>query len=146
MVEAKEGDTVKVHFIGTLQDGTIFGSTNEDEPFEFTIGEKKVLPKFEDAVVGMNEGDSKAISISPEDAYGERNETLVMTVEKSDIPSHITPEVGKKIRVRLANGDMAILTVLDISKDKVTFDGNDPLAGKELSFEINLLEIVASKQ
>ena len=86
------------------------------------------------------------ISISPEDAYGERNETLVMTVEKSDIPSHITPEVGKKIRVRLANGDMAILTVLNVSKDKVTFDGNDPLAGKELSFEINILEIVASKQ
>ena len=146
MAKAKEGDTVKVYFTGTLEDGTIFGQTHEDEPFEFTIGEKSVLPKFEGAVIGMKEGENKTILIAPEDAYGPRDEKRVFTAEKSDIPDHITPEIGKKIQVQMGSGEMAILTVMDVSEDKVTFDANDPLAGKELTFEIKLLEIVQAKE
>jgi peptidylprolyl isomerase len=146
MGEAKEGDRVKVYFIGTLQDGTLFGQTNENEPFEFTIGEKSVLPKFEGAVIGMKEGEKKTVLISPEDAYGLRDEKRVFTAEKSDIPDHIVPEIGKKVRVQMGSGEMAILTVLEVSEDKVTFDANDPLAGHELNFEINLVEIMQPEE
>ncbi|MDH3557576.1 MAG: FKBP-type peptidyl-prolyl cis-trans isomerase [Deltaproteobacteria bacterium] len=145
MSKAKEGDRVKVYFTGTLEDGTIFGQTHEDEPFEFNIGEKSVLPKFESAVVGMKEGENKTILIAPEDAYGPRDEERMFTVEKSEIPDHITPEIGKKIQVQTGSGEMAILTVLEVSEDKVTFDANDPLAGEELTFEIELLEIVQTE-
>ena len=145
MAKAKEGDRVKVYFTGTLEDETIFGQTHEDEPFEFTIGEKSVLPKFEGAVIGMKEGENKTILIVPEDAYGPRDEKRVFTAEKSEIPDHITPEIGKKIQVQMGSGEMAILTVLEVSEDKVTFDANDPLAGEELRFEINLLEILESE-
>jgi peptidylprolyl isomerase len=146
VAKAKEGDRVKVYFTGTLQDGTIFGQTHEDEPFEFTIGEKSVLPKFEGAVIGMKEGENKTILVAPEDAYGPRDEKRVFTAEKSEIPDHIIPEVGKKIQVQMGSGEMAILTVLDVSEDKVTFDANDPLAGEELTFEIKLLEIVQTEE
>jgi peptidylprolyl isomerase len=146
MAVAQDGDRVKVSFTGTLEDGTIFGQTHEDEPFEFTIGEKSVLPKFESAVIGMEEGEDKTFLIAPEDAYGHRDEKRVFTAEKSEIPDHIEPEIGKKIQVQMGNGQMAILTVLDVSEDKVTFDANDPLAGEELTFEIKLLEIVETKE
>jgi peptidylprolyl isomerase len=146
MAVAQEGDRVKVYFTGTLKDGTIFGQTHEDEPFEFTIGEKNVLPKFEGAVIGMKEGESKIVLIAPEDAYGVRDEKRVFTAEKSEIPDHITPEVGKKIQVQMGSGQMAILTVLEVSEDKVTFDANDPLAGEELTFEIKLLEIIEKEE
>ena len=146
MAVAQDGDRVKVFFTGTLKDGTIFGQTHEDEPFEFTIGEKNVLAKFEDAVIGMEEGENRTVLIAPEDAYGSRDEERVFTVEKSEIPDHITPEIGKKIQVQTESGEMAILTVLDVSEDKVTFDANDPLAGEELTFEIKLLEVVQTKE
>ena len=145
MAKAKEGDTVKVYFTGTLEDGTIFGQTHEDEPFEFTIGEKNVLPKFEGAVIGMEEGETKTVLIAPEDAYGVRDEKRVLTADKSDIPDHITPEIGKKVRVRMGTGEPAILTVLEVSADQVIFDANDPLAGHELTFEISLLEILQTE-
>jgi peptidylprolyl isomerase len=145
MAVAQDGDRVKVYFTGTLEDGTIFGQTHEDEPFEFTIGEKSVLPKFGGAVIGMEEGEDKTFLIAPEDAYGPRDEKRVFTAEKSEIPGHIKPEIGKKIQVQMGNGQMAILTVLDVSEDKVTFDANDPLAGEELTFEIKLLEIVQTE-
>jgi peptidylprolyl isomerase len=146
MAKAKEGDKVKVYFTGTLQDGTIFGQTHEDEPFEFTIGAKNVLPKFEGAVIGMKVGEKKTILIAPEDAYGPRDEKRVFTVEKSEIPDHITPGTGKKIQVQMGSGEMAILTVIDVCEDKVTFDANDPLAGEKLTFEIKLLEIVQTEE
>ena len=146
MAVAKEGDRVKVYFTGTLKDGTIFGQTHEDEPFEFTLGDKSVLPKFEGAVIGMEEGESKTFLVAPEDAYGARDEKRVFTAEKSEIPDHITPEIGKKIQVQMGSGEMAILTVLEVSEDKVTFDANDPLAGEELTFEIKLLEIVQTEE
>jgi len=146
MGEAKEGDRVKVLFVGTLKDGTVFGETHEDEPFEFIIGEKSVLPKFEGAVIGMKEEEKKTVTIPPEDAYGIRDEKRVLTAAKTEIPDHITPEIGKKVRVRMGTGEPAILTVLDVSEDKVIFDANDPLAGHELTFEIKLLEIVQTEE
>ena len=142
MTQAKEGDRVKVHFIGSLEDGTIFGRTAEDDPFEFTLGDEKVLPAFKEAVIGMSEGETKTISVAPEDAYGPRDEELVFTADKSEIPSHITPEVGKRIRVQLGSGQVTVVTVVEIEGDKIKFDGNSPLAGEKLQFEIELLKIM----
>ena len=146
MTQVKEGDRVKVHFIGSLEDGTIFGRTAEDEPFEFTIGDEKVLPAFKNAVIGMSQGETRTISIAPEDAYGPRDEELVFTANRSEIPSHITPEVGKRIRVQLGSGKMTIVTIVEIKGDKIKFDGNSPLAGEKLKFEIELLEIMEGKE
>ena len=146
MTQAKEGDRVRVHFIGSLEDGTIFGRTAEDDPFEFTLGDEKVLPAFKEAVIGMGEGETKTISIAPEDAYGPRDEELVFTANKSEIPSHITPEVGKRIRVQLGGGQITIVTVVEIEGDKIKFDGNSPLAGEKLKFEIELLKIMQGEE
>ena len=146
MAGAREGDRVKVHFTGTLESGAVFGATADEEPFEFTLGEKRVLPAFENAVVGMKEGETRSICIPPEDAYGPRKEELVFDIDSSQLPSEFEPKVGKKFRAQLADGRLAILTILGINGDKLTVDANDPLAGQELTFEIKLLGIVEKEE
>jgi peptidylprolyl isomerase len=142
MTKAKTGDKVKVHFTGNLEDGMVFGSTMEDEPFEFTIGEKNMLPGFENAVVGMHNGDTKTITIPPEDAYGPHKKELVSIMEKSGFPPEINIEVGKRLRVRTQDGNYRMVTVKDFTEDSIVLDENDPLAGKTLTFKIELVEII----
>jgi peptidylprolyl isomerase len=141
MTKAKTGDKVKVHFTGYLEDGTVFGSTMDEEPFEFTIGEKNMLPGFENAVVGMQKGDIKTITLSPEDAYGPHKKELVSVMEKSGFPKEIPLEAGKRLRVRTQDGKYVIVTIKDITDDSIVIDENDPLAGKTLTFKIELVEI-----
>jgi len=142
MTHAKIGDKVRVHFTGTLEDGTIFGSTINEEPFEFTIGEKNMLPGFEKAVVGMRKGDTKTIKLPPEDAYGDYNEKLVYAMERSGFPQEIQLEIGKRLRVRTQDGRYTMVTIKDFAEDSIMLDENDPLAGKTLIFKIELVEIV----
>ncbi len=142
MTHAKIGDKVKVHFTGTLEDGAIFGSTIDGEPFEFTIGEKNMLPGFENAVIGMQKGDTKTITLSPEDAYGAYNEKLVTVMEKSGFPQEINLEIGKRLRVRTQEGKYKMVTIKDFTEDSIVLDENDPLAGKTLTFKIELVEII----
>lgn len=142
MAQAKAGDKVRVHYSGSLEDGTIFDSSLEKEPLEFTLGREMVIPGFENAVVEMNEGDTKTVTIPPEDAYGHRREELVVDIEKSRIPPSIDPQLGMVLQVSSHDGTIAVVTVTDITEDTVTLDGNHPLAGEELIFEIKLLEIV----
>jgi peptidylprolyl isomerase len=142
MTHAKIGDKVKVHFTGTLEDGTIFGSTLDEEPFEFTIGEKNMLPRFENAVIGMQKGETKTITISPEDAYGVYNEKLVHAMERSGFPDEIDLEIGKRLRVRTQDGTYTMVTIKDFTEDSIILDENDPLAGKTLIFKIELVEIL----
>jgi len=142
MTKAKTGDTVKVHFEGSLEDGSIFGSTMDDEPFEFTIGEKNMLPGFENAVIGMKKGDTKTITLPPEEAYGSYKKELVSAIERSDFPKEIHLEVGKRLRVRTQDEKYTIVTIKDFTEDNIVLDGNDPLAGKILTFKIELVEIV----
>ena len=141
MTEAKTGDRVKVHFTGYLEDGTVFGSTMDEAPFEFTIGEKHMLPGFEHAVIGMKKGDTKTITLSPEEAYGQPKKELITVMEKSGFPKEINLEVGKRLRVRTQEGKYAIVTIKDIREDSIVLDANDPLAGKILTFNIKLVEI-----
>ena len=142
MTEAKVGDTVKVHFEGFLEDGTLFGSTVDEEPFEFIIGEKNMLPGFENAIVGMQKGDTKTITLSPEEAYGSHMKELVHVMDRSSFPPEINLEIGKRLQVRTQEGKQAIVTIKDLKEDSIVIDGNDPLAGQTLTFKIELIEII----
>jgi len=142
MAEAKIGDQVKVHYTGSLEDGTVFGHASEEEPLEFTIGQQDVLPSFEKAVIGMKEGDTKEVSIPPEDAFGDHKQDLVFDVEKSSIPSDIELQEGAMLRVGSETGDNFPVTVTNIGDTFVTLDGNHPLAGQVLNLNIELVEIV----
>ncbi len=142
MAQAKMGDKVKVHYTGYLKDGTVFESSPKEEPFVFTIGRGEVIPGFENAVIGMNEEDIKSVTIPPEDAYGHYKKDNVATVDKSKIPSNIDPKLGMQLQVRTPEGIITNVTVTEITENSVILDGNHPLAGKKLTFEIKLLEIL----
>ena len=142
MIQAKIGDTVKVHFEGLLEDGTIFGSTMGEEPFEFTIGEKNMLPGFENAVIGMQKGEKKTLTLAPEEAYGSHMKELVHVMDRSSFPQEITLEIGKRLQVRTQEGKHALVTIIDLTEDSIVIDGNEPLAGQTLIFKIELLEII----
>lgn len=141
MAQAKNGDAVKIHFSGFLDDGTLFGSSRGEKPVEFTIGSGEVIRGFENAVINMEEGDTKTVTISPEDAFGRYKEALVRTVSKSKLPSHIEPHVGKVLVLQADAEKDVRATVKDVTEKEVTLDVNHPLAGKELKVEIELLEI-----
>jgi len=143
MAQAKHGDTVRVHYHGTLEDGTVFSSTYEEqEPFEFTIGKESVLPLFEEAVIGLNEGESVTISIQPKDGYGEHKQEFVFAMDRKQAPEDLRLEVGKRLQIRSNEGRTAIATITAITDDTVVLDANDPLAGRTLNFKIELLQIV----
>lgn len=143
MAQAKSGDTVRLHYHGTLEDGSVFSSTyEEEEPFTFTIGQGSVLPKFETAVIGMNEGEIRNISIPPEDAYGQHRKEFVFAMDRSQAPENLQLELGKRLHIRMENGNTLIATIAQMTDDIIVLDANDPLAGKTLSFKIELLEIM----
>jgi FKBP-type peptidyl-prolyl cis-trans isomerase 2 len=142
MARAKTGDKVKVHFEGSLENGTVFGLATDEDPFEFTIGEKNMLPGFENAVIGMQKGDTKTITLPPEEAYGPYKEEHVYMTDRSGFPPDINLEVGKRLKVRLKDGQIAVVTIKHITDDNVVLDVNDPLAGKTLTFNIELVEIL----
>ncbi|HNS13859.1 MAG TPA: peptidylprolyl isomerase [Syntrophorhabdaceae bacterium] len=141
MTEAKENDKVKVHYKGSLQDGTVFDSSENRQPLEFTIGQGMVIPGFEKGVVGMCEGDTKVISIEAEEAYGAYRQDLVGVVDKSRIPDDIDLKIGMVLQVRSPEGSVTNVVVSAITDNDVTLDMNHPLAGKELLFEVTLVEI-----
>ncbi len=143
MAQAKEGDTVRVHYHGTLEDGTVFSSTYEEqEPFEFTIGQQSVLPRFEMAVIGMNEGETRSISLSPEEAYGQHRKEFVFAMDRSQAPPNLELDLGKRLQVRTNRGDNVIATITQITPESIVLDANDPLAGKTLQFTIELVKIM----
>ncbi|MEK7851198.1 MAG: peptidylprolyl isomerase [Deltaproteobacteria bacterium] len=142
MAQVKAGDKVRVHYVGSLEDGTVFDSSREGEPMEFAVGERMLIPGFEDAVIGMSAGDSKTVSIPPEDAYGSHIEELITVVERSQIPTSLEPKIGMMLQADSDDGMVVPFTVKEVTEDSVILDGNHPLAGKGLTFEIELLEIV----
>ena len=141
MSQAKQGDSVKVHYTGKLENGEIFDSSKERDPLEFEIGGGSVIPGFEKAVLGMEEGASGNITIPPEEAYGERDEQFVIQVNKTEFPEDITPTVGLQLQMTQPNGEPLVVMITDMNDDSVTLDANHPLAGQTLSFEIELVEI-----
>ncbi|MCF8107397.1 MAG: peptidylprolyl isomerase [Desulfohalobiaceae bacterium] len=141
MSVVKNGDTVKVHYHGTLDDGTVFDSSHERDPLNFTLGQGEIIPGFENAVQGMSQGDSKNVSIPPDEAYGQRQEDNMLQVNQSDIPEEINPEKGMVLQVKTQDGQSRNVTVAEVTDETVTLDGNHPLAGENLNFEINLVEV-----
>ncbi|MFO8030726.1 MAG: peptidylprolyl isomerase, partial [Cyclonatronaceae bacterium] len=136
MATVKEGNTVKVHYTGTIADGTVFDTSKEREPLEFTIGEGKLIPGFEKAVVGMDEGDTGTVTIPSDEAYGEKREDMVIDVERSQIPPEITPEVGQQLQIQQKDGGAIPVVITDVTDETVKLDANHPLAGQDLTFEI----------
>lgn len=144
MSHAKSGDTVKIHYTGTLTDGTKFDSSAGREPLEFTLGSGQVIPGFDQAVEGMTVGDSKSINIAAVDAYGPRHEQMVRDVPTSALPNDLEPTVGMSLQARGKDGSVVNLTVTRVGDDAITVDGNHPLAGQDLNFDIELVEIAKS--
>ena len=142
MAGAKEGDTVKVHYQGTLEDGTVFDSSKDREPLEFTLGGGNIIAGFEEIVTGMETGETKLERIPADKAYGQRRDDMVMEVDREQVPNEIELELGQQLQVRQESGQAVPVTVTDLSDDTVTLDANHPLAGKDLMFEIELVEIV----
>jgi peptidylprolyl isomerase len=141
MAQAKQNDAVKVHYKGTLNDGSVFDTSFEREPLEFTIGEGRIIPGFEQAVLGMAPGDSKTVIIPPEEAYGPYDEGNKLVVGRDQFPPDIEPELGKPLQVQV-QGQTALVRITEIAGDQITLDANHPLAGQELTFEIQLVDIV----
>lgn len=139
MTQAKHGDTVKVHYTGKLEDGTIFDSSIDGELLQFEIGEGQLISGFEQAVVGMNPGETKLANIPANEAYGPHCKDMVMMVDQ--IPAHLNPEVGQQLQ-NIREGKTITVTMTDVSQSTVTLDANHCLAGKDLIFDINLIEIV----
>jgi peptidylprolyl isomerase len=141
MNQAKCGDKVKVHINVWLENGTNFVSSRDDEPLEFTIGKGEVIAGFENAIIGMEVGEKKTLKLLPEDAFGQRQEELVVEVSKSDFPEHISPVIGERLRIRMRGSDPIEVTVAHKNEDTVTLDGNHPLAGYTLTYNIQLVSI-----
>lgn len=141
MQQAKQGDTVHVHYRGTLDDGSEFDSSAGGEPISFTLGSGEVIPGFEQAIEGMSSGEKKTQHIPAEEAYGEHRDELVFKVGRDQIPPGSDVEVGDMLRVGFPDGTSAAVQVLEIDDESVTLDANHPLAGKALTFELELVSI-----
>lgn len=141
MSKAESGNTVKVHYTGKLSDGAVFDTSMDREPLEFSIGNEQVIPGFEDAVIGMAPGEKKTITIPSGDAYGPHRSDLVVDIQKDQVPPDISPEPGLQLQLRQQDGSVINVTVTNITDASVTLDANHPLAGKDLTFEIELVEI-----
>ena len=142
MSNAKSGDTVKIHYTGTLDDGSQFDSSAGRDPLEFEVGSGQVIPGFDKAVEGMAVGDSKSVRIEPDEAYGQRHEQLVQEVDRSLLPDDLDPAEGMTLQSSSPDGQVMQFMVTAVADETITVDANHPLAGEALSFDIELVEIV----
>jgi peptidylprolyl isomerase len=139
--QAKNGDTVQVHYTGKLADGTVFDSSIGRDPLEFTLGAGQVIPGFDKAVFGMKVGEKKTVTIPANEAYGPVRDDLVVEVPREKLPSELTPEVGQQLVWTRPDGGQQIVTITGVSDNTVIINANHPLAGKDLTFEIELVKI-----
>ena len=141
MRQAKQGDTVKIHYTGKFENGEIFDSSKDREPLEFTMGERKVIPGFEKGIAGMEVGESKNLTIPPEEAYGTKNQELVIELERNKLPEHIKPEVGMQLQMTQTSGQPVNVVITSLTDDTITIDANHPLAEQTLYFDVELVDI-----
>jgi FKBP-type peptidyl-prolyl cis-trans isomerase 2 len=121
--------------------GEVFDSSKDRDPLEFTLGNQELLAGFEEGVVGLKPGESKTVTLEPEEAFGDRQEDLVLEVAKNEFPQHINPTVGLQLRLTNSSGDALTAVITEVGKESVTVDGNHPMAGQTVVFDIELLEI-----
>ena len=142
MAQAENGDIVKVHYTGKLENGMIFDTSAKRGPLRFTIGDGQLIPGFEQAVVGMKLGESKSVKVPADKAYGPHCEEMVLVVDQNQLPKHLKLEVGQQLQIPQKDGNKTLVTVTNVSESSVTLDANHPLAGKDLTFDIQLVEIL----
>jgi peptidylprolyl isomerase len=142
MTKAKHGDTVKLHYTGKLEDGTVFDTSIGREPLEFKIGGNQVIQGFEKAIIDMNPDESKTVTIPSDEAYGPYREEMVADVPRSQFPPSIQLEAGQHFEIKQENGQPIVVTVTQVSESEVTVDANHPLAGRDLIFDIQLIEVI----
>ncbi len=136
----KNGDTVSVHYTGTLDDGSVFDSSRERDPLKFTMGKGQLIAGFESAVMGKEVGDTVTTHIAPKDAYGDVDEEMIFVVDRTQVPDHITPSVGLPLTLSSEQGQMEV-TITEVTDKEITLDANHPLAGKTLTFEIEIVGV-----
>jgi len=141
MAQSKRGDTIQVHYTGTLADGTVFDSSEGKDPLEVQLGSGAVIPGFDEALTGMEIGEKKTITIPYENAYGPHNAEMVMQIPIDQVPEDMSPEIGDKMQVGGAAGEVMPVIILDITDDFIVLDANPPLAGQNLTFAIELVAI-----
>lgn len=140
-MQAKHGDTVKVHYTGKFEDGTIFDTSVNDNPLQFKIGAGQIIQGFEEAVLGMGLGESKTTTIPADKAYGPYRKEMVVVVARNQFPENLILKVGEKLQLSQSDDQTIIVTIADASEATVTLDANHPLSGKDLTFDIQLVEI-----
>jgi peptidylprolyl isomerase len=141
MMKAENGNTVKVHYTGKLDDGTVFDSSREGDPLEFTVGSGHVIKGFDEAISGMKVGEQKAVNIPAAEAYGPVRDEMVLTIKRDQLPKNIELKEGLHLQMTQPNGAIFNVMVTNLAEDSVTLDGNHPLAGKDLNFDIELVEV-----
>ena len=141
MSTAESGNTVRVHYSGRLEDGTVFDSSEGSEPLEFVVGKDMIIPGLEKEIVGMGVGDTKTINVACDEAYGPRQDDAVQVVPREEIPAEIQLEVGGRLQASTPEGQQMLLTVVELTDTEATLDANHPLAGKDLVFDIEMVEI-----
>lgn len=146
MQQAQQGDKVKVHYQGTLRTGETFDSSEGREPLEFTLGSGQVIKGFDEGVKGMSVGEKRTLEIPVEDAYGEKNQDLVIEFPKAQFPPDMTPEVGQQLMMSNGAGQSFPVIIKEIKEDSILLDANHPLAGQDLIFNIELVEIVPTSR
>ena len=146
MQQAQNGDKVKVHYHGKLRSGETFDSSEGREPLEFTVGSGQVIKGFDDGVTGMQVGDKKTVEINVEDAYGEKSEDMIIEFPKEQFPGAMSPEVGQQLMMSNGSGQSFPVTIMEVRDDSVLLDANHPLAGQDLIFDIELVEIVPTSR
>ncbi len=142
MPAAKSGDTVRVHYRGTLSDGSVFDSSEGAAPLEFTLGKGQVIAGFDQAVVGMRDGDIRTVNIPPARAYGARHPDLMVDVPRAELPPDLEPEIGAQFEVQQDDGPPLVVRVAAMTDTTLTLDGNHPLAGETLTFRIEFVRVV----
>ncbi len=136
----KKGDKVKVDYTGTLEDGTVFDTSEGKEPLEFEVGSGQLIKGFDDAVIGMEKGDEKEIKLEPADAYGDYNPALTQKVPRESLPKEPEPKPGMSLLMVLPDGKRFPVTISEVTDEEVTLDLNHPLAGKTLTFRIKIVD------
>jgi peptidylprolyl isomerase len=144
MSEAKTGDTVKINYVGTLNDGQMFDSSEGRDPLEFVVGSGQIIKGLDSAIPGMTVGDKKTVNVPCDQAYGETNPEARQAVPREQIPAEIPLEVGTQLQMQTPQGQVVPVTVAEVTEAEVTLDANHPLAGQDLNFEIEVVEIKAA--
>lgn len=141
MSQAKAGDTVLMHYSGSFPDGTKFDTSEGREPLEFTLGEGQIIPGLDNAVTGMSVGEEKSVTVTPDEAYGQRDPQRIQAVPRAQFPDHIPAEPGTQLQMQTPEGQTIPVVIADANETEVTLDANHPLAGQELTFDVELVEI-----